>query len=653
MTIDILASVGIDPLSTGVFLSHGQKTILLKSGSPQSDITTSVLHGLKQAGRAIGFQDLHELLVSVPIIRLCTSMAQTGLLLHLGQPIGLLVSTDLMDIGRRILAALGLPCDMVIGIPAPHAPQAADKLKHAINRLLNFGARCIGVCLAGSWRDPMDEILIRMLVDRQYPAHYLGSVPLLLSSDYESGLTDEERIVALAIDCCMGRMLQNHINKMKTTLAREGFAGELLVAEGCGGLSPVPRVRPSKTVMATQAALFTVARYCFEQVGMQGIALKIGSYNSEISFIDGRENEYSPFLSLPHENTMGGIASILTRRSGRFVLTAPDNFTDLGGDYLNWQERAPTLLDAMLILGYLNPYSLGRTGPALDRSAARDAMARIIGHGSGEIEAAALRACLDVANHIACIIRRQIKQRGIKVATSAFLVCGEAGGVLACAIAERLGWNVIYTVPGSGMTLTIGAMMMELRQQFRYRLRDGINIKDPSVLKSIIKRLERQSERFLRLMNLDNSSIIKEFGIEYTSQDSGADQYLYRKFKELQSLSNGASVGGLFEINGYEPTAFTLKLTGTLPKAPGVLGDIRTQTFEMIPSSEQKRQVYLGPALGWCDCQVYRLPDLGEGEVLSGPILIEAVDSVYWVPSGWRYVVLAKGMNRIEREVSV
>jgi len=567
MTIDVLASIGIESLYTGIFLSHGQNTVLLKTGSSQNDIPTSVLQGLKQAGLAIGFQNLHELLISVPIIRLGTSMAQNALQLHLGQPIGLLVSTELLDIGRRVLAALGLPNGMVIDIPAPHDPKAGDRVSHAFNHLLNQGARCIGICLAGSWRNPMDEHLIRGFIDRRYPAHYLGSVPLLLSSDYEKRLTDEELIVALAIDCYLGRILQNHINKIKTTLTREGFAGELLVAEGWGELSPVPYVSPAKSFMATQAALFTVAKHWFGQVGKKGIALKIGSYSSEISFVDEREDANTPLSDILDAKTMGGIDSLLTRRSGRFVLTAPDNLTDLGKNYLNRQERAPTLLDAMLVLGYLNPLSLGRTGLALDRSAARDAMAGIIGRGAGDIEATALRACHDVADNIACVIRRQVKMRGISLLSSAFLVCGEAGGILACAIAERLGWNVIYIIPGSSMTLTIGAMMMELKQQFRYRLQNGTNIKDPSVVQSIIS--------------------------------------------------------------------------------------VRTRTFDMIQPSEQKRQVYLGHALGWCDCQVYREQDLEEGEVLSGPILIEAADSVYWVPSGWRYIVLNKGMNRIEREGSM
>ncbi|OPY56628.1 MAG: Acetophenone carboxylase gamma subunit [Pelotomaculum sp. PtaU1.Bin035] len=650
MTTGIAASVGLDPLFAGVYLICGQKIILHKTGLQQYNAATAVLRGLERAGRGAGFQNLQELLISIPVIRLCTSVAQTGLLLRMGQPIGLLVSYDLVDMGRRVLAALGLPRDMVVDIPAQNT---ADKLKFAINRLLNCGVRCIGVCLAGSWRDPKDEHQIRMLINNQYPPHYLGSVPIMLSSDYKTGLNDEERIIALAIDCYMSKMVQNHFDEIRTALEHEGFSGVLLIAEGNGGLSPVSHVCPSKAVMAAQAAFFAVAKYWIKRVAAQGVALKIGSLNSEITVIDGGAKADSRFLSLLHENIVGGIASILTRRGDRFVLTAPDNFTDLGGSGLNWRERAPTLLDAMLVLGYLNSDSLGRTGPALDRSAARDAMARLTGHGAGEIEAAALRACHDVADNIASMIRLQVKRRGINAAASAFLVCGEAGGVLACAVAERLGWNVIYTIPGSSMTLAIGAMMLEIRQYFRYCLRDGMNIKKPSVLHYIIDQLERQSGRFLKLTNLDNLSINKEFGIEYTAQGGGEDQYLYRKFKEHRSLKNKASAGGLYKINGYRPSAFTLKLTGTLPKAPGALGDIRKQIYEMVPANEQRRQVYLGPSFGWHDCLVYRLPGLEEGEVLPGPVLVEAVDSVYWVPSGWRYVAGAKGADRIEREVAV
>lgn len=645
-----IVSIGIDPFFIGVYLSCGPKTVLLKSGALQKDIANTVLDTLKQAGRVIGFPDLHDLLVCLPIIRLCTSIVQTDLLLRQGQLVGLLVSAELVNTARRILRALGLPGDMVIDIPAPHTPQAVDTIKLAFNRLLNLGARCIGVCLTESWRNPMDEQKIHMIINRQYPAYYLGSVPLLRSADYEICLSDEERLVTLVIDCYMRQTWQTHCNVVKTALARQGFKGVFLIAEGSKGLSPVPRVRPSTVALAAHAALFTVAKYWIEKVHTQGIALNIGSLCSEVAIIGGREYPNPHFSSLLPENTLGGIASTLKRRSGRFVLTPPDNLAAPGRNYPNRKKQEPTLLDALIVLGLISPSSLGRARLLSDRSTAYSAMGHLVGQGAEEIEAAAFRAFYDVVDDLTRHILRQIKQRGLDT-TSAFLVCGEVGGIFACAIAERLGWKVLYTIPGSSLTLAMGAVMMELKQQFRYRLEEDISIQEPAILQHMMSRLKQQSERILHGAFLDHISVFHQYALECVARtkDNNVTQHIYHKINEMQPVSTDMSLVGLLDTGVYKPVAINLQLTGYLKKDLADFNNIKTQLYGINQNREKMRKLYSGPKLGWQAYPLHQLSDLGEGEVLTGPVIIEAAESVYWVPSGWHYIIGNNGMDRIEQ----
>lgn len=287
----------------------------------------------------------------------------------------------------------------------------------------------------------------------------------MIASDRQSaaaaaGQTDAARLAAVAVDGYIRRPVAEHLGELAAALAAAGFAGTLLVAGGDGRLSPVPRVRPTLAAVAVQAALAAVGRRWLQQSGLaRGIVLRVGSVHSEVCLVG--EAEPDPAECLLPERAVGGVASVLQQRSGRFVLMPPASLPAPGPACFGWGGRAPTLADAFLAIGYLGARSLGAAGRPLDRPAARDALAGLTGPGTDGVEAVALRACQDVAGDLAAAVRRRLKEAGLGGAPVAFLACGRTGGLLACAVAERLGWRTVHLVDGGGLVLTLGAAGME------------------------------------------------------------------------------------------------------------------------------------------------------------------------------------------------
>ena len=310
------------------------------------------------------------------------------------------------------------------------------------------------------------------------------------------------------------------------------------------------------------------------------------------------------------------MASTLQRQSDRFVLALPESTPVPGPACFGWGGRVPTLADALLVVGYLGPFSLDAAGQPLDPAAARDAMAGLIGHGMSGVEAVALRACHDVADDLAAAVRRHLKQAGLAGSRPALLACGRTGGLLACAVAERLGLKVVHIAAGGGLILTVGVADMELVQTFRRHLPAGA-APDADLLGEAVAGLRRQAERTLRDARLSEVPTAESIAVE--------------------------------PAGGEQPRTVTLKLTAKLPTLPQARLVAPGHGRGAALPRPAARPVYLGQAQGWRECSVRWDSELSPGDRLAGPALIEAADAVDWIAPGWQYVAGPDGLARIKR----
>lgn len=635
-------SIGQDTLFTGIGVSRGADAVLAKAAAVQRDVAGSVLAALAGAGRSLGGADLAGLLRETPLIRLCTSLGDTTLLLRTGSAVGLLVTPELLPRARLMLERLALPVELAVPIDNPEHGGAEEQIRAAVLHCLDLGARSLAICLCGPGDVAGAEAKVQAMIERLYPPHLLGAVMIMSAAASAAGHSDEERLEAVAVDGYVRRALARHVGEVQGALTAAGFRGTLLVAEGGGGLAPVARVRPARMAQTAMAALEVAVQRWLERAGLQrGIALRVGSVASEVCFVDrcrGVGSSTGPQLT---HRLPGGIASSLQRQSGRFVLAPPPSLPAPGPACFGWGGRAPTLADALLVMGYLGPHSLGAAGRPLDVAAARDALAALVGGGAGGVEAVAWRAVRDVVDDLAAALRRRLEPVA-GGAPPAFLACGRTGGLLACAVAERLGWSEVHTVYGGGLILTMGAAAMDVVQEFRSPVPPGTV---PSALAQLLPDLLRRAHRTLAAARLGDLPAKRQVQVAWQGP-MGTGKTDWPWSGAGSSAADLPKEADLALPAGALPGCLSLKVRVALPD-PYASFTGAVELSGGAPVAAPSRAVVMGSRHSRVEVGVRTTTDLTPGTQVLGPQLLEAVDAVHWVPPGWCYIVESDGLCRL------
>lgn len=128
-------------------------------------------------------------------------------------------------------------------ILAPDREEIRDKVRY----LLEHGAGALAVSFKNSPSNPVNEKRVKELIESDYPRHYLGAVPVFISSDFGSEQDDLERTnhCLLNVYCWSG--VDDAISKMETYLRERRFVGTFLIAGRNGTAVPRANLMPVNT----------------------------------------------------------------------------------------------------------------------------------------------------------------------------------------------------------------------------------------------------------------------------------------------------------------------------------------------------------------------------------------------------------------------
>ncbi len=237
---------------TDGFVRGDGRTELVKVDTTPHDLTLCFMECIEEAAHKFGFEDASDLLNQMNTLRLSTTIGTNTLIQGNGPKLGLLVTKGK---GENVYSPVDhinpsvnflVPADMVIGIDE-EISESGESLKEpesvqvlaAVKDLLERGARRILVSLARSPLNPAHEEKCRELVLEDYPAHYLGSVPLLLSSEVSTELDDMCRTNAALIDAYIHQAMTHYLYKADDDVRNRRFRWPLLIVHATGGAARV------------------------------------------------------------------------------------------------------------------------------------------------------------------------------------------------------------------------------------------------------------------------------------------------------------------------------------------------------------------------------------------------------------------------------
>jgi len=399
-----------------------------------------------------------------------TTITTNALLEMRGAKVGLLITKGYRAVQEvQNQARDGNLFDYFYSKPAPIAPQSLtkeipercdyagqvlrpldrDAIRRAARELKDAGVDSIAVCYLFSFMNPRHEQETRTLIHEEFP-----EVHVSLSSEVLPRIREWPRLSTTLLNAYLEPVIVRYIGDLGAGLDDAGLrTQQRFLMQSNGGVMPfsaaIAGARTVHTLFSGPAAGAQASAYLARADAQRGlVTLDMGGTSADIAFIEGgaplevteaviaRRQVDVPALDMTTISAGGG--SIAWIDGGGFLNVGPQSAgADPGPACYGHGGQRPTVTDADLVCGYLNPdYFLGGA-QRLDLAAARAALETHIGAPlrMDAIEAATgIQRIVDM--RMADEVRVFAAKRGVNLSDFTLLPFGGAGAVHAAAIAE-------------------------------------------------------------------------------------------------------------------------------------------------------------------------------------------------------------------------
>ena len=582
---------------------------------------------------------------------------------------------DALGMMRGAGRTAGLPIDRVFDVratskPAPLVPRAAigelhervsadgaviapldeTRAREMLRALLDGDAyEGVAVTLLWSFRNDVHERRVAEFVSELAPGAFVS-----LSSQTAPRQGEYERTVAAVINSYVGPASVAYLDRLADRLREAGFTGELLVMQANGGVADVAhaRTRPIKLIGSGPAGGISGVSLLAGRSGHANvIATDMGGTSFEVGLlIDGRpvvagqqvveqHTFHQPHLDARSIACGGGSVAWVSADGGLRVGPRSAGSTPGPAAYGRGGTE-PTVTDADVVLGFLDPDAFLSGDMRLDADAASRAVAAIAEPlRLSVIEAAG--GILRVNNHAAAtLIRQRTLEQGLDPRDFVVYAYGGAGPLHAWGFAAELGVGQVIVPLGNGAaTLSaygIAAGDLIQHHEIECRARSPLSAAElaaaveqaEAAARASMPGLEPQLSR-VALMRyaeqlLQSVPVILRDGV----LDDAACGQLLEDFDAEYERQFGAFAKALFQAVEVFAVRVEARVPGSVPKVKRA-----RRAATGVPRSE--RQIHW-PGLGSLATPIYDGAALGDDQRIDGPAVIELAYTTVPVAPGQR-----------------
>jgi N-methylhydantoinase A len=518
------------------------------------------------------------------------------------------------------------------------------------------GVTAVGVCLLHAYANPAHEQRVREVFAEVYP-----ECSLSLSSDVLREYREYERSVTTLVDAFVKPLVATYVGRLATQLAvRAGAGVPFFVMKSNGGVTSAGQVavRPITTVLSGPAAGALGAAAVTAAAGFDRVVtLDGGGTSTDVAVIRdgtpalttdatvGRFPARVPMIDIVTVGAGGG--SIAWVSPERTLKVGPRSAGAEPGPLCYGRGgREPTLTDAALVLGRIPPHLLGGEMP-LDREAALAGVEALALELGLTTEACAAGIVEIWTWNQANAIRQATVRRGIDVRDLALCAFGGSGPLEACRLLDILDLPAAVVPPDPGNLCAFGLLTVDVRiddVRTFVAAHDGIDL---GALGGVYDDLEAGAaaalaaegfdageHRFVRSadMRYDGQAFEVRVAVPAGPVDGAlAAAVLARFHDEHERL-----YGYCYRDRPHHGVEWVnVRLTGVGPLDAAALTPVPEGAGPVVPRST--RPVFLAGA--WHETPVLWRSDLGAGDEVAGPAVIEEYGSTLPVPPGVRVAV--------------
>ncbi|WP_370155058.1 hydantoinase/oxoprolinase family protein [Ferrovibrio sp.] len=531
-------------------------------------------------------------------------------------------------------------------------PLDEDAVRRAAEQLKAAGCEALVIHFLHSYINPAHEKRALEIAAAVWPNHYITAGHQLLSEyrEYERGTT-------ASVNAAVQPVLHRYIERLNGELKGKGFGRDLLVMQGNGGTIAAGIVSEAavNTVMSGPASGVMAAAYTARAAGLPNvITYDMGGTSSDVGLIqDGvpqvsseLEIEYAMPIHVPmvDVHTIGaGGGSIAHINEAGMLQVGPESAGARPGPICYGRGGTrPTITDANLVLGRLDPDGLLSVDSKVSLQDVKDAVDREVGRPLGLDTDAAAAAILRIANDkMAGAVRMVSLSRGHDPRDFALFAFGGAGPLHAAALARELGIPKLLIPARPGITNALGCVVADLRHDYVRTVNRPLSDLPDGLVAEVLAGQVAEGRATLERdgVAVDEIQVLHTADMQFQGQshlltvavpdpDIGRDA-LQKAFE--------AAYWQRFEVELPEIRAVLVNLhTAVIGRRPDLSLDrlLAAEPAKDVAGARKGSRKVWYDAGGWQDTPVYDRERLPRGASFAGPAILEQLDTTIVIEPG-------------------
>ena len=596
---------------------------------------------------------------------------------------------DILEIQRQIRPAL---YDLFFDKPAPLIPRylcyevtermtaegevleplVEDEVRQVVRQIKKEGVEAIAVCFLHSYINASHEQRTGEIIKEELPEVYLT-----LSSEINPEFREYFRASTTVINASLMPLVARYVEMLQKEIASRGFKSGLYVMQSAGGLmtGDVARGKPAFMVESGPAAGVIAASTLGSLLGFPNvISFDMGGTTAKAGLVErGR-----PKLAANYEVGSAAMSPDARGRKGSgYPLNTP--VIDLveigaGGGSIAWIDTGgslrvgprsagadpgpacyrtggvlPTVTDANLVLGRIDPdYFLGGE-MKLDRKAAEMALAEHCAKPLGKDVVTAAAGIVEIANaNMIRALKIVSVERGYDPREYVLIAFGGAGPMHVNGIVKELMVPKVIIPMNPGITSALGLLMTDLRHDYVMTYICRADRIDLDRVNSIYRDFASQGRGLLSHEGVKSQDMLfaKFIDMRYVGQSYELTLPLPDKELNTRDINNAVAQFHKEHERAYghcapeEPVQIAnLKLSATGLIAKPKFREIERGEISPEKALRSRRKVYFAEAGGFVECPTYDRYRLTWGNMIKGPAIVDDKDATTVVHPGYQAAV--------------
>jgi N-methylhydantoinase A/oxoprolinase/acetone carboxylase beta subunit len=693
---------------TDLVLNFNGKALIKKSPTTPYDLSVCFTRVIEDGAAALGMK-IEDLLPAIEMIRYSTTIALNRLIEKKGPRLGLITTEgheDVVLLGRgaqwidgtrvserRNLAVQNkpdplIPRDMIVGVKERVdsrgriiRPLDENDVREKVRYLTSRGARGFVVALLWGFLNPANERRVKEIIRDEYKEFHIGYLPVVLAGQVVGKLGEYERTMAAILDAYLQRSMQIELSAMWDKLREKGYSKPLLMIQSSGGIAEVFRTAASRTFNSGPVSGLMGAHHVAKILGYQNVVMTdMGGTSFDVGLVvkdSVRSYDFRPII----DRWMVGITMIKTLSIGagggsianvnklleNRVQVGPRSAGSIPGPAcFNLGGTEPTVTDADVVLGYLNPQYYFGGKMRLDKNraiqAVREKIAKPLGIG---VEEAAVIIRKIVNGNMASAIMKEVHLRGHSPEDFILFVGGGAGPTHAEGYKADIPKAVTFAF--SPVFCAFGSSTMDIMHV--YEVSKKLTLMEPrtqqitsefAAFNETVESLIEQARRDLTGdgLNLNDASFVLELDMLY-----GGQFHVKRALSPLLAVHSTEDVRAIcdafnkefseafspFVVNpegGIFIESFILK--AIVPTKKIELPKLKLEGPSPAAARKGERPVYWPPEKDFRPTPIYTYESLRPGNTVAGPAIVEGEYTTLVVPAALHFSIDNRGLGILE-----